>query len=403
MAAPACDRAAGKCLGNGRRSGCAACTVHRESFVSIRFRQTGELLVLRGSLYRRGWGIVLGLFAALLLISPAKWESGGDVSIAVKLPFAAVFAAVGLWLWRSNGPITIDRAAGTLTHRAAAFSLAPAKTQDLRDFTAVRINRETRRVRKKNGYREYDVYCVRLQSKQDPLLLDEPRQYLPARRIAERIAAFVHVPLADAGSGPETVRDPDDINKPLQTKLRESAVRTSWPPPLEDNRVVVERAGDETILILPRPKKPDAFTIVIEIVGTGIVLWIATLLTRTFLRAYYLPVLAGLIVLGALASIAYSRKQTVVIVSLRGLRIEHRYRWITDRETLNVDALEELRQGPRELAAFSDVRTLHFGETLHPDEREWVASAICAALLGERPHGSFVGARVREITADNRG
>lgn len=389
-------------LGICLRSGRAARPSHLESFVSIRFRQTGELLELRGSFYLRGWGIVLGLFAALLLISPAKWESGGDVSIAVKLPFAAVFAAVGLWLWRSNGPIKIDRAAGTLTHRAAPFSLAPAKTQGLRDFTAVRIDRETRRVRKKNGHREYDVYCVRLQSSQDPLLLDEPRQYLPARRIAERVAAFVHVPLADAGSGPETVREPDDINKPLQTKLRERAVRAGWPPPLEDNRVVVGRAGDETILILPRPKKADAFTLVIEIVGTGIVLWIATMLTRTFLRAYYLPVLAGLILLGAFACIAYSRKQTFVFVSLRGLRVEHRHRWITDRETLNVDALEELKHGPNELAAHSDECTLHFGETLYPDEREWVASAICAALLGGRPPGSVGGPSVREITADDQ-
>ena len=98
-----------------------------------------------------------------------------------------------------------------------------------RETFQVTITREIRRSDKST----YTVFPVRLTGDDaGEVKLCEPRTYSASRGLAEELARFLELPLADSSSGTEVVRGHDQLDESLQEHLRESGALPELPEPV---------------------------------------------------------------------------------------------------------------------------------------------------------------------------
>lgn len=181
----------------------------------------------------------------------------------------------------------------------------------------------------------------------EPLRLDAPTDYQPARRAAEAVARFLSLPLHDRSAGEVVVRQPAELDEPLRARIR----RTGGPPGLpqppaspkarteqthEGLRVEIVGAGPSAAAWLP------VGCAVLFAAFVGLTFWSgATRSPRPLVIA--VGVFVAVPILAALGTaVRHVLQRTVVVAGRLGLRVEQAF--LLGRKVIEIpaDELEEL-------------------------------------------------------------
>jgi len=207
------------------------------------FRRGGGLLAIFGLPF-----LLAGLFVIALTLGLVTAE--GDVPpLAFGLPFGGIFAAVGAGIVFGRAGATIDRRRQSLVKWWGIAGLARRSEYFLPDFCEVALRKEIR----KGNNSTYTVYpvCLRSETRQQSVTLEEPRDYRSARDLAERVAALVERPLADSSSGATVVRQPGSLDLSLREAARRSGEPIEVPQPPPQMRANVRVDGSRVSIELP--------------------------------------------------------------------------------------------------------------------------------------------------------
>jgi hypothetical protein len=129
---------------------------------------------------------------------------------------AAVLAAVAVIFLFGRSECTLDKQRGLMLRRRSLLGIGVTQETPLETLRQVTITREIRRSNKST----YTVFPVRLEGVERPVKVREPRQYDPARGLAEELAKFLQVPLADSSTGETVVREAAWLDESLRDRLR---------------------------------------------------------------------------------------------------------------------------------------------------------------------------------------
>ena len=169
----------------------------------------------------------------------------------VAIPFGAVFALVGSVMVFGRHHITIDRRRRMLDMKWTLIVPVRERKYPLDFYRMVRIDRETKR--SKNS--TYTVYPVRLEAGvgAETVTLEEPLKYEEARVLAEEMARFLGLALADGTSGAEVVREAARLDESLkeQAKRTKETVYVPSAPPGMKSRIREE--AQSVIVEIPSP------------------------------------------------------------------------------------------------------------------------------------------------------
>jgi len=363
-------------------------------------RTGGGLLMVFGLPFLAG-GIMVWCIAFGIL--PTE---GDQIPLFFGLPFGAVFAAVGAGLMFGRAGTVVDRRHGQVTRWWGLLGPWKKRQYRLDEFQRVSISREVRRSNKST----YTVYPVRL-SGAATVKLAEPRDYEKARQLAEELAKFVSLPLADTSSGTEVVRDAEHLDEALADRLRRTGESLELPPAPPDMRTRLRQKGDAVMMELPAIGLNPAIAVMI---GAGLVIplfvlgvFVLPLLREDMpapMRWFFLGFIGlffVLIPLVALVGQALRRAKARhrVIVTPEELRYEVKglFRVVSrcipaaeleeiTAEQTTVDTaqvpelLASLTRGP--ITARSDRLTLQFAAHLPLEEKEYLVAVITRVLAG---------------------
>jgi len=205
----------------------------------LEMRGGGGVLMLFGLPFLATGLFVLGMGLGLI---PVK--NGPPVFIAV--PFGALFALGGGLLMFGRRGCVMDRAKGTIEYWSGILVPMFRKTHRIADLARVTLSKEIRRSDKSS----YTVYPVRLVGADLKLNIGEAQRYEKSRQLAEQLAEFLQLPLADSSLGEEIVRAPEELNVPLKERLvREGEAPLPEPPPGMQSRIL--RRGSAVRIEIP--------------------------------------------------------------------------------------------------------------------------------------------------------
>lgn len=174
-----------------------------------------------------------------------------DISALFGVLFGLAFTTVGAMIAFWRGGVKIDRH-GTVTSWWGL--IGPWKTTDRRltDFQAVRIAKEVRN----SNNSTYTIYPVRIASNRvDDVKIQESQKYEDSRQLAERLAKFTSLPLIDASSGSEVVRQPDHLDMSLKDQLRTTGPG-ELPDPPPNLRSTIRKKGRDIMIEPPQQSAP---------------------------------------------------------------------------------------------------------------------------------------------------
>lgn len=224
-------------------------------------------------------------------------------------------------------------------------------------------------------------------------------RYRQARREAERVSAYVRLPMADHSSKNMSIRQPDELDRPVVEDWRKEGVPAQHPDLPADSRLGVRQDGTELVVDLPRAglTGPRAVLAAAMLPGLGVPLWLlasdngfdAGALARHGM--FVLPfMLAPFAVMGCLV-LWYSASRECVRVGPKRISVVRQLGPFCRRVSIASDALEELivrdvrtlpplglRTGG--LILRSDDRTCTVGTALSRDEQSWLVDAIRWAM-----------------------
>lgn len=381
----------------------------------VRTSDSDVLEVRRGG----GWVGLLGLLFLAPGLGIIAWSLGlvPDGADAMPwyfgVPFGLAFAAAGAGVLLGRAGVILNRRDCTVTTWWGLLVPFRRTRRELAEFAQVVLNREVRR--SKNSM--YTVYPVRLGGPK-PVLIEEPRDYARARRVAEEISAFLSRPLADSSSGTLIVRQPDELDESLRDHARRTGARWELPPQPAVIRSELQVEGARIVVRIPPPGVRPA--VVIGVVLAGLVpLAIFAVFLMPLLAAGKLP--AGPVLLVAAACLALielpllffvmaGRTPMRVVVGPDGLSVERQGLLRGRRVHLPANEIEELilprsategvapvdaaalagpagmllkslsKTSQRGIQARSDTATAEFGQGLAPEELRWL-HAVAGAVL----------------------
>ncbi len=350
------------------------------------FKRGGGCLMLFGlPFFLAGLAIIIAAVTGKMVD-----EAGASPPLFFIIPFGLVFASVGAGLMFGRAGLTIDLSARTITRWWGLMVPFKSTTYPLAEASVVAIAREVRR----SGKSSYTVYPVRIKGFEKPIDIEEPRDYVAARRRAEKVAKFLDLGVEDNTTGKRVVREAGTLDESLRERLRRTGRQLEMPeaPPGTKSKVAVS-AGEATFDI-----PPPGFRIAEYVMGGfGAVMLVGVVIGGVVMSSAGkgLPIgivigfgVVGLIFGAALvhAAIKSATSRQLVTISPRVLRLESRSRFGSRTSEIPTDELEELQLGRGEddrmpssgkvIVARSDRATLEIGRGLERRELEWVKDVV---------------------------
>jgi hypothetical protein len=357
---------------------------------------------IRGERYEMrqggGWLVWFGfpfLVAGLAVAASPVWASEPPGQAWVAIPFGLLFSAVGAGLMFWRGGMTIDRHGGKIRTWWGLVVPWQQKEYRMEDALGVTVSSEVRR--SKNS--SYTVYPVRLQGEGFQVDVESPRDYPEARRQAEQLAIFLHLPVRDSSTGTIVEREAGRLNENLRQRAKRTGVSRQLPPPPAGCRIQSRIGGGTAEFGIPaQGYRPALF-----------LLFVPVLLFSGFAYFFVLRHFFGgdgpfadrwpFLLFGALFLIVpvvamagvILRQATVeerIAVSPQTLRVEMRTRFSNQSTEIPAAELEDLALGnpdPMGGAAFSarggicarsDQASVVFGTALTVEEQRWLRDVI---------------------------
>ncbi len=330
----------------------------------------------------------MGLYVPLMpLLQGLPWSGGLGWSIPFSLPFLAIGA--GLVFGRHES--IVDRAAGTATGR---WKLGPlplgATPSPLVAYDRVAIRREVRRAKNSS----YHVYAVKLQGSGAILAVDEPRDPLKARRIAEDLARFLGLDLHDASEGGETVvRTAAELDMSIRERMRGQLPEIGSPG--RSPRATIVPIAEGFLVDLPPSNNRMAIAGSVVAGFAGVVfigLFFGDLLFDEAIAAApasvqlvfgscALALLAGVLAPTVLA-VRQERTRVLLEATPRGLRVAESSLGLTRQFAVRGDVIEEIEATDKAIVVRSDERIYRFGRGLKFKELAHLRARILHALCG---------------------
>ncbi len=203
-----------------------------------------------------------------------------------------------------------------------------------------------------NRRHTYTVYPVRLEG-QEWIELGAKENFQSARALAEKVAKYVELPLADSTSGKISLRATADLDKSLAEQLQQEGVVLELPQLPAETKLHVETGDGKVRIELPRRTGlgrslvlwgPSAFALL----GGAVIAWGLEL---DYSQAAIL--LLGLLLVAFLLG-RLGLEQTIVHLDKGRLEVEQRALW-TRRKFIERAELEELYQVYKALALSTGV------------------------------------------------
>lgn len=319
------------------------------------------------------------------------------------IPFGGVFAAVGGAFIFGRSMYVIDRKAKSVLKEYKILVTLKKTEEPFDGANAITINKEIRRSDKST----YTVYPIRI-SASDPINLSEPRVYESARQLAETLAEFLDLPLADSSSGETVTRNPDELNESLTDQLKKSGGVIDLPEQPYGILSTLKQKDQAVMVSVPSPGfTPGTWfqlglSLVFPIFVCSIFLFPilsdqnmpkgVKMMFVSFLGLFFvlLPILA----IGG-SAIAAAKKRYRVIIEPSGIKILTQGMMSKSEKEISAAELEEIDIvasggslfGRRSSSASggillrSDTQTLSFGSHLTREELEYLAAVIKKTLL----------------------
>lgn len=362
--------------------------------------------------YRSGGGCLALFFGPLFLCAGVllmampflgegfrpKDSKGKEMPVAMALVMGALFVTVGASAAFGRSGKVLDRRADTLTAWWGLLVPFRRKEHRLSAFTCVSLGREVRR--SKNS--TYTVYPVCLEGGGMPrVTLEEPREPLAARAVAEDAAKFLGLTLVDTSTGEKVVRKLGELDESVRDRARRTGERPEVPPPPAAARCRTRVVADTLCIEVPSlgfRKLHAAMLIVVGIVELFIILgFIVPIATDAKMPAEAKAValcFIGLLFVFVPAMVCLAvvakgvRVRRTVEVSPRELRVMTQGLLRRREVSVPSDELEELaivpaRTVPGALSvtgevvlARSDRVAVCFGEGLSGEELAWLRAVV---------------------------
>ena len=370
-----------------------------------------DRLEMRGG----GGGLILfglpflaaGLFILGMGLGMVPVKNGPPKVFAI--PFGSIFGLVGFAMMFGRRGCRMDKKRGTIESWSSLLIPLSRKVREIADFTRVTVTREVRRSDKST----YTVFPVRIMG-EDPkakLDLQESTKYEKSRALAEQVAQFLELPLADSSTGSEVVRAPDELDKSLKERVRQSTDAVALPDSPPDMQTRILRKDRSVRLEIPSGagsgQVPGKLLLIPVALAELIVLGVAV---SIFVKEGGPIGIAALVLVGVFSLIfpfIFIRKvlpmlggaPTRVTITDRELEVEKQTAFGRRVESIPADELEELfvmpqtqtnaqQQVPAFLAGFvqapivarSDKKTIQFAGHLSLPEKEFLIAVILDAL-----------------------
>jgi hypothetical protein len=243
-------------------------------------------------------------------------------------------------------------------------------------FERLELRLEYRKTSGNKSSLEYFVLDLK-PAQGDRLRVKEFRNYLKARRLAERIASTVRLPLHDKTFGSRQVRRWDELNLSLRERLRNSGVKSARPVLPADSRIVEQDRGEAIHLRMT----PDATSIPLILM--------ALLLTQIFTLIGWVmwefgPGLAGLVIMaiGIVSGVFFTEtglaSRRLIEVTITADKIDIRQGW--HRKQIQTKALEEMVFGRKNIYFLGDKMAYPFPFDFFTKEQKAEAAYLLAMV-----------------------
>ncbi|MEW5735453.1 MAG: hypothetical protein AB1921_11390 [Thermodesulfobacteriota bacterium] len=199
------------------------------------------------------------------------------------------------------------------------------------DYAYVYLEEKVRITQDQDGTNKTVSYPVVLMGGRPDLAIDELSDYLAARRLAERVAGHLMLPLRDRSSGTEVIREPEHLNETVSRRMRRLGERPDpgMHPPDMLSRVMPSHGGMEVEL------PAFGFTAAHKAGLAGCAVMAAA---GGYFREWLMIVFCGV---AALVLLDSALRKTTLSVSRGALAVKNRGLW-GSRRKIPADELEEL-------------------------------------------------------------
>ncbi len=328
----------------------------------MKFIDTGDPDILQT---RRGGGclMIFGLpflLTGLFVMGFSFWESppgDGGPPLLVTVIFGSIFTALGTGLMFGRSGMIINRRKRSIVRWSGLLVPMKKTTYPLDYHDRITIRKELRSGEKQTYY-AYPIVLKGSHGVGGGIVFDEPTDYPQARRTAEKITAFLKMPLVDTTSGREVIREPDRLDE----SIRQRATRTkdkveALHPPSHMRARVKEESGTLIIEIPPQRLtlehyKRMGILMAIGAVAAGLILGVNNL---RHLNAHdlvvYAPIGIFVLLFASRTVVRQTRSSCRIRASRDVLRVEQR---TSNRRTVTeipVDELEDFVMGDANLPA----------------------------------------------------
>ncbi|MEM7246936.1 MAG: hypothetical protein AAF533_16425 [Acidobacteriota bacterium] len=281
--------------------------------------------------------------------NPKRWMLGVvfvllAIGIAIAWPIpsgwwmALAFGVFGILVIDFRVGWTMDRSTGELREWRGLGRWRTRDRTPLAQYRYVELKRNARRS-------ELDILIGVVEP---TILLASYPTYLEARRMAERLARFLRVPLQDVAAGSMSIREPSELGESLRDRLaRAGAPDWSEAP---SSRVGVRR--EERSVVVEVPKSPLLPSLVWRWLWQGAVsLWVMLLFLGNLEGLFvdpppHLPAVFGFVVLAAILELARRarrlRSSERIVIDSRTIAVERVGRLLRGRSEVAVDDLEQV-------------------------------------------------------------
>lgn len=345
----------------------------------------------------------IGIFIAIGVSSGLLHTQGGQsASPLFAVLFGMLFALPGLCLMLGRAATVLDKDQEKIITWWGLLVPFKSKEQPLEGLDTVTLTKEVRRSDKST----YTVYPVRLSGGEKPMLLKEPRQYEPARRLAEQAAKFLDLPLEDSTSGEMIRREAGTLDESLRDRILRTGETVEMPERPANARSAYQTEGDTLVIDIP-PLGFQARHILILFAGLLFPAMVCIMFLGPMLSGGKPPPLFFLAFIGVFfiglpllltwgMAFRDARKRARVRISSALLEVRQQGLLLSKTIRIPTSELEELTltrtgraglQSPfapnPELRARSDRAVVDFGRGLQKQELEWLYDIVRYMVVTE--------------------
>jgi hypothetical protein len=360
------------------------------------------------------WG---GMPALVLISMLGSGKANGPWPMLLIFPLVGSgLFLLGLSMLSSHIRVILDRESGKILVSRNSLITREAEEHAFSEIKEVLYHTETR-TRPKGG--SYQVWSASIKDRHDNLLsLGAQITEEPIRARAEILSRFLNVPMRDISAGEESLRMPEDLDRPLVEAMNLSGeeIWIELEPP-EGSKIIVERTPGFIRYTFPSPgiSLASGCSGIFMIIWLSFALfWTSTVFTSTFsskqpgtcfISLCGLPfIIIGLIFLIFIARDALAKKEITVTpetlthrnllgglsagsVSIPLNQIEEvtpgvRQPLTTDSELKVPAGLSSLfLTGSQAVRIVSDKVIIRAGNELSPQESEWFFKSLRAEIF----------------------